>query len=544
MASKKSRKVVFGDDARTAMLRGANLLADAVKVTLGPRGRNVVMVENRIPQLTKDGVSVANNIHLADFCEDAGAQMLKQVASRANELAGDGTTTATVLAQALMNEGVRQIGMGFSPVEIQRGMVQAAADAVDLLASMARPCSTIDSLLNVATISANGDAVIGKLATEAYAAAGADGIININKGRAATDSMSVVTGIAYNRGLVTNSAINPDTGRFEEDNVIVLATDADISGPRFERIMHAFSTHLNEKCMSILILADHFDDDVVSQVMRINASNDVGAVLLAYPAGYGDSRADRLEDLALATGGKSIRHDMQDVLDDKSVDLTEYLGELESVSLSRKNTVLCPLAKFSQKIDERVNSLRRLADTMEDGFAKSVVKERIAVLTASTVTITVGGRSEIEVDERHDRVVDAVCAIRAANGEGIVPGGGVAMVRIANRLAKNSLRGMMDDRAAGYRAMIKAMEAPLRQIAANAGEEPGAILGRITASRIADFGYNAATGKYGKMFDMAVVDPTKVTRCAIELAASVAGNMITTEAIIVEDAKMHYADMV
>ena len=540
--AKKSRKVIFGADARAAMLRGANLLADAVKVTLGPRGRNVVMVEGRYPQLTKDGVSVANNIHLADLVEDAGAQMLKQVASRANEQAGDGTTTATVLAQALMNEGVRQIGMGFSPVEIQRGINDAAEDAVTALREMARQCDNEETLLSVATISANGDSTIGSLATKAYVAAGPEGIISVTKGRHADDRLHVVNGIVYDRGLVESSAVNPETGKFEADSVCVLATDANITSPRLDRILKAYSQTDQAVGESLLIIGDVFDDDVVAQVSRHNSTSRLGCIVLAYPAGYGDARADRLRDIACATGGTAIPHDVQDMLDND--ELVSYFGTLKSVSISRKNAVLQPREEMFDVISERVKQLRARVATLEPGFVETTVRERIAMLTASTVTISVGGKSEIEVMERHDRVVDAVCAVRAAAREGIVPGGGVAMVRIANMLSKVKHRGVLDDRIAGYKALVKALEAPLRQIAANAGQEPGAILGRVTASRVADFGYNAANGKYGRMFDMGVVDPTMVTRSAIELAASVAGNMITTETIIVDDVKTPYSDMI
>lgn len=541
--AKKSRKIVFGDAAREAMLRGANLLADAVKVTLGPRGRNVVMVEGRYPQLTKDGVSVANNIHLSDLVEDAGAQMLKQVASQANEQAGDGTTTATVLAQALMNEGVRQIGMGFSPVEIQRGINDAAYDAQLALRGLTRSCSDDDTLRRVAIISANGDVEIGGLATKAFISAGLEGTIQITKGRHADDRVSVVNGIVYERGLAANSGTDPSTKRFDGTNVNIIATDANITFARFNRILKAYAEMPEEKAGgSLIILGDVFDDDVVGEVIRYNGSGFEQAILLAYPAGYGDARTDRLHDVAVATGGKSIPHDVQNILDND--DLSPYFGMVKSVSISRKSTVLQPLPELSSVIEEHVNQLRKLVITLEPGYVETTIRERIAMLTASTVTITVGGKSEIEVSERHDRVVDAVCAVRAAAREGIVPGGGVAMVRIAKILSKRKFGGMLDDRAAGYKAMVKALEAPLRQIAANAGQEPGAILGRVTASNIADFGYNAATGKYGRMFDMGVVDPTMVTRCAIDLAASVAGNMITTETIIVDDVKTPYSDMI
>ena len=521
-----AKDVKFGDSARSRMLQGVNTLADAVKVTLGPKGRNVVLDKSfGAPTVTKDGVSVAKEIELEDKFENMGAQMVKQVASQTSDEAGDGTTTATVLAQAIVNEGHKAVAAGMNPMDLKRGIDKAVAAAVDFVQKLSVPCADDNAIAQVGTISANGDDNVGGIIAEAMEKVGKEGVITVEEGQGINNELDVVEGMQFDRGYLSPYFVtNQDNMTSELENPLILLHDKKIANIRE---MLPLLEAVAKAGRPLLIIAEDIEGEALATLVVNNLRGTVKAAACKAP-GFGDRRKAMLEDIAILTGGTVISEEVGLSLEGATI---EDLGSAKKVSLNKDNTTIVDGAGDQANIEGRVNQIRaQIEDTTSD-YDREKLQERVAKLAGGVAVIKVGAGSEVEMKEKKARVEDALHSTRAAVEEGVVPGGGVALVRALNSLEK--IKGDNDDQNVGVNIAQKAFEAPLRQIVTNAGEEASVIISKVREGKDA-FGFNAANGDYGDMIEMGILDPAKVTRTALQAAGSIAGMMITTEAMVTE----------
>ena len=521
-----AKDVKFGDSARVKMLQGVNILADAVKVTLGPKGRNVVLDKSfGAPTVTKDGVSVAKEIELEDKFENMGAQMVKQVSSQTSDEAGDGTTTATVLAQSIVNEGHKSVAAGMNPMDLKRGIDKAIATAVQFVEKLSVPCSDDNTIAQVGTISANGDQDVGGIIAEAMEKVGKEGVITVEEGNGIDNELDVVEGMQFDRGYLSPYFVtNQDNMTSELENPFILLHDKKISNIRD---MLPLLESVAKAGRPLLIIAEDIEGEALATLVVNNLRGTVKAAACKAP-GFGDRRKAMLEDIAILTGGTVISEEVGLSLEGATI---EDLGTAKRVSLDKDNTTIVDGAGDQKAIVSRVNQIRTQIEDTSSDYDREKLQERVAKLAGGVAVIKVGAGSEIEMKEKKARVEDALHSTRAAVKEGIVPGGGVALVRALESLTK--LKGDNDDQNVGINIARKAFEAPLRQIVSNAGEEPSVIVNKVIDGKNS-FGFNAATGDYGDMIEMGILDPAKVTRTALQAAGSVAGMMITTEAMVTD----------
>lgn len=521
-----AKDVKFGNDARIKMLEGVNILADAVKVTLGPKGRNVVIDKSfGSPIITKDGVTVAREIELEDKFQNMGAQMVKEVASQANDAAGDGTTTATVLAQAIITEGLKAVAAGMNPMDLKRGIDKAVVAAVEALKELSVPCSDTKAIAQVGTISANSDSSVGNIIAEAMEKVGRDGVITVEEGQALQDELDVVEGMQFDRGYLSPYFINnQEAGSVDLDSPFILLVDKKISNIR--ELLPALEA-VAKASRPLLIVAEDVEGEALATLVVNNMRGIVKVAAVKAP-GFGDRRKAMLQDIATLTGGTVISEEIG--LELEKVTL-EDLGQAKRISITKENTTIIDGAGEEQAIKGRVAQIRQQIEDATSDYDKEKLQERVAKLAGGVAVIKVGATTEVEMKEKKDRVEDALHATRAAVEEGVVAGGGVALIRAAAKVA--GLEGDNEEQNVGIRVALRAMEAPIRQIVKNAGEEDSVVANNVRAGE-GNHGYNAATGEYGDMIDMGILDPTKVTRSALQFAASVAGLMITTEAMVTE----------
>ncbi|MBU3825143.1 MAG: chaperonin GroEL [Candidatus Oceanisphaera merdipullorum] len=521
-----AKDVKFGNDARVKMLAGVNILADAVKVTLGPKGRNVVLDRSfGAPVITKDGVSVAKEIELEDKFENMGAQMVKEVASKANDEAGDGTTTATVLAQSIVNEGLKAVAAGMNPMDLKRGIDKAVRHAVEELKAMSVPCKDTKAIAQVGTISANSDDTVGALIAEAMEKVGTDGVITVEEGQGLQDELDVVEGMQFDRGYLSPYFINKqETGTVELDDVFILLVDKKVSNIR--ELLPVLEG-VAKQSKPLLLIAEDIEGEALATLVVNNMRGIVKVVGVKAP-GFGDRRKAMLQDIAILTGGTVISEEVG--LDLEKATL-EDLGRAKRIVISKDNTTIIDGAGEVTTIEGRVAQIRQQIEDSSSDYDKEKLQERVAKLAGGVAVIKVGAATEMEMKEKKTRVDDALHATRAAVEEGVVPGGGVALVRAASKLLE--LKGDNEDQNVGIKVALRAMESPLRQIVTNAGEEASVVVSKVKDGA-GNFGYNAGNGTYGDMLDMGILDPTKVTRSALQFAASVAGLMITTEAMVTD----------
>ena len=519
-----AKDVVFGNDSRSKMVEGVNILANAVKVTLGPKGRNVV-IERSFggPAITKDGVTVAKEIELQDKLQNMGAQMVKEVASKTADNAGDGTTTATVLAQAIVKEGMKYVTSGHNPMDLKRGIDRAATAAVEALGKISKPCETDEEIAQVGTISANSDAAIGKMIADAMAKVGKEGVITVENGKSLQDELDVVEGMQFDRGYLSPYFINnQEKQTVELDNPFILLFDKKITNirdmiPVLEAVAKAGKP--------LLIVAEDVEGEALATLVVNNMRGTVKTCAIKAP-GFGDRRKAMLEDLAILTGGKVIAEELGYTLDKVTA---EDLGMAGRVEITKENTIIIDGAGDATAIENRVKAIRIQAEEATSEYDKEKLNERVAKLAGGVAVIRVGGATEVEVKEKKDRIDDALHATKAAVEDGIVPGGGVALVRA--KQAIKDLRGDNADQQAGINIVLRAMEEPLRCIVSNAGESADVVLAAVIAGS-GNYGYNAATEQYVDMLADGVIDPTKVAKTALVNAASVAGLLLTTDCAI------------
>ena len=530
-----AKDVKFGNDARVKMLNGVNILADAVKVTLGPKGRNVVLDKSfGAPTITKDGVSVAREIELEDKFENMGAQMVKEVASKANDAAGDGTTTATVLAQAIVNEGLKAVAAGMNPMDLKRGIDKAVSAVVSELKSLSKPCETSKEIEQVGTISANSDSIVGQLIAQAMERVGKEGVITVEDGTGLEDELDVVEGMQFDRGYLSPYFINkPETATVELDNPFILLVDKKISNirellPVLEGVAKAGKP--------LLIIAEDVEGEALATLV-VNTMRGIVKVAAVKAPGFGDRRKAMLQDIAILTAGTVISEEIGMELEKATL---EDLGQAKRVVINKDNTTIIDGIGDEAQIQGRVAQIRQQIEESTSDYDKEKLQERVAKLAGGVAVIKVGAATEVEMKEKKARVEDALHATRAAVEEGIVAGGGVALIRAANKVA--GLQGDNEEQNVGIKLALRAMEAPLRQIVANAGEEASVVANAVKNGE-GNFGYNAGTEQYGDMIAMGILDPTKVTRSALQFAASVAGLMITTECMVTELPKDDKADL-
>jgi len=530
-----AKDVKFGNDARVKMLKGVNILADAVKVTLGPKGRNVVLDKSfGAPTITKDGVSVAREIELEDKFENMGAQMVKEVASKANDAAGDGTTTATVLAQAIVNEGLKAVAAGMNPMDLKRGIDKAVTAVVAELKSLSKPCETSKEIEQVGTISANSDSIVGQLIAQAMEKVGKEGVITVEDGTGLEDELDVVEGMQFDRGYLSPYFINkPETATVELDNPFILLVDKKISNirellPVLEGVAKAGKP--------LLIIAEDVEGEALATLV-VNTMRGIVKVAAVKAPGFGDRRKAMLQDIAILTAGTVISEEIGMELEKATL---EDLGQAKRVVINKDNTTIIDGIGDEAQIQGRVAQIRQQIEESTSDYDKEKLQERVAKLAGGVAVIKVGAATEVEMKEKKARVEDALHATRAAVEEGVVAGGGVALIRAANKVA--DLRGDNEEQNVGIKLALRAMEAPLRQIVANAGEEASVVASAVKNGE-GNFGYNAGTEQYGDMIAMGILDPTKVTRSALQFAASVAGLMITTECMVTELPKDDKADL-
>ncbi|MEG1977052.1 MAG: chaperonin GroEL, partial [Citrobacter sp.] len=519
-----AKDVKFGNDARVKMLRGVNVLADAVKVTLGPKGRNVVLDKSfGAPTITKDGVSVAREIELEDKFENMGAQMVKEVASKANDAAGDGTTTATVLAQSIITEGLKAVAAGMNPMDLKRGIDKAVAAAVEELKTLSVPCSDSKAIAQVGTISANSDETVGKLIAEAMDKVGKEGVITVEDGTGLQDELDVVEGMQFDRGYLSPYFINkPETGAVELESPFILLADKKISNiremlPVLEAVAKAGKP--------LLIIAEDVEGEALATLV-VNTMRGIVKVAAVKAPGFGDRRKAMLQDIATLTGGTVISEEIGMELEKATL---EDLGQAKRVVINKDTTTIIDGVGDEAAIQGRVTQIRQQIEEATSDYDREKLQERVAKLAGGVAVIKVGAATEVEMKEKKARVEDALHATRAAVEEGVVAGGGVALIRVASKIA--GLKGQNEDQNVGIKVALRAMESPLRQIVLNCGEEPSVVANTVKAGD-GNYGYNAATEEYGNMIDMGILDPTKVTRSALQYAASVAGLMITTECMV------------
>jgi chaperonin GroEL len=521
-----AKDVKFGDLARSQMLDGVNTLADAVRVTLGPKGRNVVLDKSfGAPTVTKDGVSVAKEIELENKFENMGAQMLKQVASQTSDEAGDGTTTATVLAQSIVNEGNKAVAAGMNPMDLKRGIDQAVLAAVDYVKDLSVPCADDKAIAQVGTISANGDEAVGEIIAEAMQKVGKEGVITVEEGSGIDNELDVVEGMQFDRGYLSPYFVtNQDSMTVELENPLILLHDKKISNirdllPLLESVAKAGRP--------LLIIAEDIEGEALATLVVNNLRGIVKAAACKAP-GFGDRRKAMLEDIAVLTGGTVISEEVGLSLEGATI---EDLGTAKRVTMNKDNATVIDGSGDQDAIAARVNQVRAQIEETSSDYDKEKLQERVAKLAGGVAVIKVGAGSEVEMKEKKARVEDALHSTRAAVEEGVVPGGGSALVRALEAVEK--LTGANDDQNVGINIAKKAFEAPLRQIVSNAGEEASVIVANVK-SGTGSYGFNAATGDYGDMIEMGILDPAKVTRTALQAAGSVAGMMITTEAMVTD----------
>lgn len=531
-----AKDVKFGNDARVKMLKGVNVLADAVKVTLGPKGRNVILDKSfGAPTITKDGVSVAREIELEDKFENMGAQMVKEVASKANDAAGDGTTTATVLAQAIVNEGLKAVAAGMNPMDLKRGIDKAVSAVVSELKNLSKPCETAKEIEQVGTISANSDSIVGQLISQAMEKVGKEGVITVEDGTGLEDELDVVEGMQFDRGYLSPYFINkPETATVELDNPYLLLVDKKISNirellPVLEGVAKAGKP--------LLIIAEDVEGEALATLV-VNTMRGIVKVAAVKAPGFGDRRKAMLQDIAILTAGTVISEEIGMELEKATL---EDLGQAKRVVINKDNTTIIDGIGDEAQIKGRVAQIRQQIEESTSDYDKEKLQERVAKLAGGVAVIKVGAATEVEMKEKKDRVDDALHATRAAVEEGIVAGGGVALVRAAAKVAA-SLKGDNEEQNVGIKLALRAMEAPLRQIVTNAGEEASVVASAVKNGE-GNFGYNAGTEQYGDMIEMGILDPTKVTRSALQFAASVAGLMITTECMVTDLPKDDKADL-
>jgi len=524
-----AKQVFFGNEARSQMLEGVNILANAVKVTLGPKGRNVVLDRSYgAPLITKDGVTVAKEVELEGKFQNMGAQMVKEVASKANDVAGDGTTTATVLAQAIVNEGLKAVAAGMNPMDLKRGIDKAVSAATDELKKMSTKCDDQKSIAQVGTISANSDATVGNLIAEAMEKVGHDGVITIEDGQGLEDQLDVVEGMQFDRGYLSPYFVNKaDTSTVELENPYILLCDKKISNIRdILPILEGVA----KGGKSLLIIAEDVESEALATLVVNNMRGIVKVAAVKAP-GFGDRRKAMLQDIAILTGGTVISSELGMELDKATLD---DLGEAKKVVITKDDTTIVKGNGDKDAIKDRVAQIRKQIEESTSDYDREKLQERVAKLAGGVAVIKVGAATEVAMKEKKARVEDAMHATRAAVEEGVVPGGGVALLHVAAKLS--DLKGDNQDQNTGIKVALTAMEAPLRQIVANAGEEASVVANKVREGK-KNFGYNAATGEYGDMIEMGILDPTKVTRSALEYAASIAGLMITTECMIADAPK-------
>ncbi|MDF3079979.1 chaperonin GroEL [Burkholderia sola] len=529
-----AKDVKFRDGARQQIVKGVNVLADAVKVTLGPKGRNVVIERGfGAPVITKDGVSVAKEIELKDRFENMGAQIVKEVASKTADVAGDGTTTATVLAQAIVQEGMKHVAAGMNPMDLKRGIDKAVGAVLDELRKLSRPISTHKEIAQVGAISANSDDAIGKIIADAMEKVGKDGVITVEDGKSLENELDVVEGMQFDRGYVSPYFINdPAKQAAYLDDALILLHDKKISSVRdLLPILEAAS----KAGKPLLIVAEDVEGEALATLV-VNSMRGILKVVAVKAPGFGDRRKAMLEDLAILTGATVISEETGKQLDKATL---EDLGSAKRVEVRKDDTIIIDGAGDAARIDARVKSIRVQIDEATSDYDREKLQERVAKLAGGVAVIKVGAVTEVEMKEKKDRVDDALHATRAAVEEGIVPGGGVALLRA--RAALSDIRGANADQDAGIRIALRALEAPLRVIAANAGDEPSVVVSKVLEGT-GNFGYNAATGEYGDLVDAGVVDPTKVTRTALQNAASIASLVLTTDATVAQAPKEDSAE--
>ncbi|EJL05733.1 MULTISPECIES: chaperonin GroEL [Pseudomonas] len=524
-----AKEVKFGDSARKKMLTGVNILADAVKATLGPKGRNVIIEKSfGAPTITKDGVSVAKEIELEDRFENMGAQLVKDVASRANDDAGDGTTTATVLAQAIVNEGYKAVAAGMNPMDLKRGIDKATIAIVAELKNLSKPCADTKAIAQVGTISANSDSSIGDIIAEAMEKVGKEGVITVEEGSGLENELSVVEGMQFDRGYLSPYFVNkPDTMVAELDSPLILLVDKKISNIReMLPVLEAVA----KAGRPLLIVSEDVEGEALATLVVNNMRGIVKVAAVKAP-GFGDRRKAMLQDIAVLTGGTVISEEIGLSLESATL---ENLGSAKRVTISKENTIIVDGAGVEGDIESRIAQIRaQVAETSSD-YDREKLQERLAKLSGGVAVIKVGAGSEVEMKEKKARVEDALHATRAAVEEGVVPGGGVALIRALEALT--GLTGDNADQNVGIAVLRRAVEAPLRQIAANSGDEPSVVVNEVKNGK-GNYGYNAATGVYGDMIEMGILDPTKVTRSALQAASSIGGLILTTEAAIADAPK-------
>ena len=531
-----AKDVKFGNDARVKMLKGVNVLADAVKVTLGPKGRNVILDKSfGAPTITKDGVSVAREIELEDKFENMGAQMVKEVASKANDAAGDGTTTATVLAQAIVNEGLKAVAAGMNPMDLKRGIDKAVSAVVSELKNLSKPCETSKEIEQVGTISANSDSIVGQLIAQAMEKVGKEGVITVEDGTGLDDELAVVEGMQFDRGYLSPYFINkPETATVELDNPYILLVDKKVSNirellPVLEGVAKAGKP--------LLIIAEDIEGEALATLV-VNTMRGIVKVAAVKAPGFGDRRKAMLQDIAILTAGTVISEEIGMELEKATL---EDLGQAKRVVINKDNTTIIDGVGDEAQIKGRVAQIRQQIEESTSDYDKEKLQERVAKLAGGVAVIKVGAATEVEMKEKKDRVDDALHATSAAVEEGIVAGGGVALVRAAIKVSA-TLKGDNEEQDVGIKLALRAMEAPLRQIVTNAGEEASVVASAVKNGE-GNFGYNAGTEQYGDMIEMGILDPTKVTRSALQFAASVAGLMITTECMVTDLPKDDKADL-
>ncbi|MFP3644447.1 chaperonin GroEL [Paraburkholderia sp. SIMBA_054] len=521
-----AKDVVFGDSARAKMVEGVNILANAVKVTLGPKGRNVVLERSfGGPTVTKDGVSVAKEIELKDKLQNMGAQMVKEVASKTSDNAGDGTTTATVLAQSIVREGMKYVASGMNPMDLKRGIDKAVAAAIEELRKISKPCTTNKEIAQVGAISANSDTSIGDRIAEAMDKVGKEGVITVEDGKSLQDELDVVEGMQFDRGYLSPYFINnPDKQVAVLENPFVLLHDKKVSNirdllPILEQVAKAGRP--------LLIIAEDVEGEALATLVVNNIRGILKTVAVKAP-GFGDRRKAMLEDIAILTGGQVIAEETGLTLEKATLN---ELGQAKRIEVGKENTTIIDGAGEAASIEARVKQVRTQIEEATSDYDREKLQERVAKLAGGVAVIKVGAATEVEMKEKKARVEDALHATRAAVEEGIVAGGGVALIRA--RSAIGSVKGDNPDQDAGIKIVLRAMEEPLRQIVTNGGEEASVVVAAVAAGT-GNYGYNAATGEYGDLVEAGVVDPTKVTRTALQNAASVAGLLLTTDAAVCE----------
>ncbi|MCF3974062.1 chaperonin GroEL [Paracoccus salsus] len=522
-----AKEVKFSTDARDRLLKGVNILADAVKVTLGPKGRNVVIDKSfGAPRITKDGVTVAKEIELSDKFENMGAQMVREVASRTNDEAGDGTTTATVLAQAIVKEGMKAVAAGMNPMDLKRGIDLATLKVVEAIKSASRPVTDSDEVAQVGTISANGETSIGRQIADAMQKVGNEGVITVEENKGMETEVEVVEGMQFDRGYLSPYFVtNPDKMVADLEDCYILLHEKKLSSlqpmvPLLESVIQSGKP--------LLIVAEDVEGEALATLVVNKLRGGLKIAAVKAP-GFGDRRKSMLQDLAILTGGQVISEDLGMKLENVTIDM---LGTAKKISINKDNTTIVDGNGEKSEIEARVSQIRQQIEETTSDYDKEKLQERVAKLAGGVAVIRVGGMSEIEVKERKDRVDDALNATRAAVQEGVVVGGGVALVQAGKAL--EGLKGENSDQEAGIAIVRRALESPMRQIAENAGVDGAVVAGKIRESSDKTFGFNAQTEEYGDMFKFGVIDPAKVVRTALEDAASVAGLLITTEAMIAE----------